>query len=290
MRTAREQQAGFTSNRSCSGKIFTLRNITEQCIEFQQSILLNFVDFIKGFDSVHRESLWKIAALYGILQKYIKITKNMYLNSSCCIKTKNGYSEVFNVETGAIQGCILSPFLFLLLIDFILKNARGNSKHGIQWYNQQHLANFDFADDIVLIVKTFRQLENLTYGLYDEKFKVGLKVSDEKTKSMQIMETSNNRLSIQNTRIKDVDAFLYLSSVVTTEGETEEDIKRRLDKAMGFFSKTPNFWSLTSISIKIKLQMYNTIVLPTALYANETWKSIAAISKKLDVFHQRCLW
>ena len=160
-----------------------------------------------------------------------------YLNSSCCIKTKNGNSKFFNVEAGARQGCILSPFLFLLLIDFILKNVIGNSKHGIQWYNQQHLADFDFADDIVLIVKTLRELENLTYGLYDEGFKVGLKVSDEKTKSMQIMETSNNRLSIQNTQIEDVDVFAYLSSVVSTEGGTEEDIKRRLDKAMGFFQK-----------------------------------------------------
>ena len=41
--------------------------------------------------------------------------------------------------------------------------------------------------------------------------------------------------------------------------------------------------------MKIKLQLYNTIVLPTALYASETWKSTAAISKKFDVFHQRCL-
>ena len=59
----REQQAGFRSNRSCSEQIFTLRNI-EQCIEFQQPISLNSVDFKKAFDSIHRESLWKIAALW----------------------------------------------------------------------------------------------------------------------------------------------------------------------------------------------------------------------------------
>ena len=52
----REQQAGFRSNRSWSEQIFTLRNIIEQCTEFQQPILLNFVDF-KKFDSIHRESL-----------------------------------------------------------------------------------------------------------------------------------------------------------------------------------------------------------------------------------------
>ena len=108
-----------------------LRNIIEQCIEFQQPILLNFGDFKKAFDSMHCESLWKIAALYGIPQKYIKIIKNMHLNSSCCIKTENGNSEFFNIETGARQGCILSIFLFLLVIDFILKNAIDNTQNGI---------------------------------------------------------------------------------------------------------------------------------------------------------------
>ena len=60
----REQQTGFRSNRFCSEQIFTLRKIIEQCIEFQQPILLNFLDFKKAFDSIHRESLWKIAALW----------------------------------------------------------------------------------------------------------------------------------------------------------------------------------------------------------------------------------
>ena len=60
----KEQQTGFRSNRFCSEQIFTLRKIIEQCIEFQQPILLNFLNFKKAFDSIHRESLWKIAVLY----------------------------------------------------------------------------------------------------------------------------------------------------------------------------------------------------------------------------------
>ena len=78
----RGQQAGFRSKRSCSEQIFTLINIIEQCIKFQQPILLNVFDFKKAFDIIHRESLWKIAALYGIPQKYIKIIKNLYFTPS----------------------------------------------------------------------------------------------------------------------------------------------------------------------------------------------------------------
>ena len=104
---------------------------------------------------------------------------------------------------------------------------------------------------------TFRELEDLTYRLYDERSKVGLKVSDGKTISMLIMETSNNELSIQNKQIEDVDALAYLGSVVSTEGGAEEGIKRRLRKAMGVFQKLQKIWSLTSISMKINLQLYN---------------------------------
>ena len=179
--------------------------------------------------------MWKIAALYGIPQKYIKIIKNMYLNSSFCLKTKNGNTEFFNIETGARQECILSQFLFLLVIYFILNNAIDDTEHGIEWCNQQHLADLDFADDIFLIAKTFTELDDLTYRLYDEGSKVGEKVSDEKTKSIQIIETSNNRLSIQNKQIEDVYAFAYLGSVVGTERGAEEDIQRRIGRAMGFF-------------------------------------------------------
>ena len=94
-------------------------------------------------------------------------------------------------------------------------------------YNQQHLADLDFADDIILIGKTFRELEDLTYGIYDEGSKVGLKVSEEKTKSMQIMETSNNRLSIQNKQTENVDVFAYLGSVVSSKRHAWEDLSTK---------------------------------------------------------------
>ena len=162
----------------------------------------------------------------------------MYLRNIYCIKTVNGNSGSFNIETGARQEWILSPFFFFLVIDSILKNALDDTEHGIQWYNQQHLADLDFADDIVLIRKAFRELEDLTYRLYDEGSKVGLNVSDEKTKSLQIIETSNNRLSIQNKQIEDDDAFSYLDSNVSIEGGDEEDITRRLGKARGSFGNS----------------------------------------------------
>ena len=89
----REEQSGFRKGRSCCEQMFTLRNIIEQCVEFQKPLHINFIDFKTAFDSIHPESIWKIAHLYGIPEKFIKIFKNIYLNSTCCKKTEEGFTD-----------------------------------------------------------------------------------------------------------------------------------------------------------------------------------------------------
>ena len=93
--TLREEQADFRKGRSCTEQIFALQNIIEQSLEHQKDLVINFIDFKKAFDSVHRPSLWKI------LKHYISIFKALYNNSSC----------------------ILSPFLFTIVLDYIMRKA-----------------------------------------------------------------------------------------------------------------------------------------------------------------------
>ena len=67
----RDEQVGFRSGRGTVEQIFILRNIIEQVVEWQATLYITFVDFEKAFDSVHRESLWKIMESYGIPCKII---------------------------------------------------------------------------------------------------------------------------------------------------------------------------------------------------------------------------
>ena len=114
--TLREEQAGFWAGRSCTEQIFTLRDIIDQCIEFQKPIVINFIDFKKAFDSVHCESLWKIAKIYGIPEQFNDIFKTIYLDSRCCIKTETGMSIFFLFKTGVRQVCILLTLSFCWLL------------------------------------------------------------------------------------------------------------------------------------------------------------------------------
>ena len=74
----RKEQAGFRAGRGTVEPIFIFRNIIEQKNEWQATLYLNFIDYEKAFDSIHRESLWKIMRSYGIPEKLINIIKEFY--------------------------------------------------------------------------------------------------------------------------------------------------------------------------------------------------------------------
>ena len=113
----RKEQAGFRRGRGTTEQIFILRNIVEQAVEWNSTIYMNFVDFEKAFDSVHQDSLWKIMKAYGIPDKIIKMVQLLYENNECMVTDNGQQSEWFRIKTGVKQGCNMSGFLFLLVID-----------------------------------------------------------------------------------------------------------------------------------------------------------------------------
>ena len=113
----RQEQAGFRKGKSCIDHIFILRQILEQSHEWNGSLYVVFVDFEKAFDSLHRDSLWKILQHYGIPQKLVNVIRSLYKNFECRVVHNNQLTDPFKVETGVKQGCILLPLLFSMAND-----------------------------------------------------------------------------------------------------------------------------------------------------------------------------
>ena len=103
----RQEQAGFRKGKSCIDQIFVLRQILEQS---DSSLYVNFIDYQKAFDSIYRESLWKIMRHYGIPPKIVQIIKMLYNEFDCSVVCGNTLTDPFNIRTGVKQGCILPPF------------------------------------------------------------------------------------------------------------------------------------------------------------------------------------
>ena len=96
----REEQAGFRRGRGCIDQIFAIRNIIEQCIEWKMPLYINYIDFKKAFDSVHRETLWKIVRSYGIPMKICNLMQAFYENFECSVILEKSVSEPFIVKSG----------------------------------------------------------------------------------------------------------------------------------------------------------------------------------------------
>ena len=149
--TLRDNQAGFRKNRSCADQIASLRIIIEQSLEWNSPLYINFIDFEKAFDSVDRHTLWRLMKHYGIPEKIISIVQSIYQGMFCRVVHSGQISESFEVKTGVRQGCLLSPFLFPLVIDWIMKTVTSNRNNGIQWTLLTQLDDLDFADDLALL-------------------------------------------------------------------------------------------------------------------------------------------
>ncbi|VDO65779.1 unnamed protein product [Schistosoma curassoni] len=128
----RDQQAGFRKDQSCTDRIATLRIIVEQSVEWNSSLYINFIDYEKAFDSVDRRTLWKLLRHYGVPEKIVNIIRDSYDGLQFKVVHEGQLADAFQVTTGIRQGCLLSPFLFLRVIDCIMKTSTSEGKHGIQ--------------------------------------------------------------------------------------------------------------------------------------------------------------
>ena len=131
-RLLREGQASFRKERSCTDHIATLRMITEQSLEWNSPLYITFIDFEKAFDSIDRTAFWKLLAHYGIPEEIIRLIRTTYEPSTCQVVHNGSLTEPFSILSGVRQGCLLSPFLFLLAVDWIMASTIEGCQRGIQ--------------------------------------------------------------------------------------------------------------------------------------------------------------
>ena len=285
----RDQQAGFRRNRSCTDQIASLRIIIEQSLEWNSPLYINFIDYEKAFDSVDRETLWKLLKHYGVPDKIIAIIKSSYRNTTCRVANAGSLSENFEVKTGVRQGCLLSPLLFLLVIDWILKTTTANKNNGIQWTLFKQLDDLDFADDLALLAHNQKQMQDKTTCLETYSEKVGLKINQKKTEILRINTDSCAPITVNGKPVNEVNSFVYLGSVVDAQGGTDKDISARINKARASFVTLKKLWSSKEISIATKLRIFNSNVKSILLYGSETWRVTKSLQQKIQVFVNSCL-
>ena len=138
-------QAGFRKGRGTRDQIANTHWIIRKTREFQKNTCLCFIDYTKAFDCVDHNKLWKNLKEMGILDHLICLLRNLYAGQEATLRTGYGTTDWFQIGKGVHQGCILSPCLSNLYIEYIMRNAE-----------------LDEASDVIKIAG--RNVSNLRYA------------------------------------------------------------------------------------------------------------------------------
>ena len=209
---------------------FTLRLIIEKCLSCQTPLVLSLIGYEQTFDSVDRRTLAKVLSLYGIPDKYIKVTSAMYENNTAAIKVGNEVSSWFCIKSGVKQGCVLFPFMWIILIDFVLRSTgKAMGGHRIKW-GGKNLPDLDYADDLSILDDSMSKMNEILEVLRVQGARIGLKINVKTTKSLRLGISEDKKVTLGNEKIDQVGSFAYFGSIISKDGGSSEDVKSRIAK------------------------------------------------------------
>jgi len=169
--------------------------------------------------------------MYRFPEQIITILQNLYQDSKCAVRTNGNTSEWFSVMTGVRQGCILSPLLFAIVMDWVMRQSIGNK----EWADGIRLTDLDFADDVVLIDKNVEKLQELTTAVEQEASKVGLRMNSDKCQVMVSGDwEGRSDINASGATIETVEDICT--------GNCDKDVRVRVGKASAVFSKLSKIW------------------------------------------------
>ena len=149
-------QAGFRKGRGTRDQIANIHWIIENAREFQKNIYFCFIDYAKAFDCVDHNKLWKILQDMGIPDHVTCLLRNLYAGQEATVRTGHRTTDWFQIRKGVHQGCILSPCLFNLYAEHIIRNAGlEEAQVGIK-IARKNINNLSYADDIAIMEKAKR--------------------------------------------------------------------------------------------------------------------------------------
>ena len=285
----RDEQAGFRRGRGCNDQIFVVRHLMQQANEKKMPLSMCFVDFEKAFDSVSRKVMSKIMRHYGVPERFVKVVTDLHDGTHCKVMVDGSLSDAFEVKSGVIQGGILSPLLFVMVIDYVMKRVVRETDEGIVWREGRKLVDLDYADDIVLISESPEGIQRVLDCLVREGDKVGLVINCAKTEMINMNNENARDCVINNRVVRQVERFKYLGTYLSKDGTLQCEFEERLRKANQAMGMLKAIWNNANFSVHTKLKIYKTIVRTILIYGHESWYSTVKSDNKFLAFENKAL-
>jgi exonuclease III len=283
-----ESQSGFRQGRGTVDNIFNLRQILERRHKWSQETLVAFLDYSAAFDSVDRASLWLLLKVAGVPEGLVCLIRQMYDDSQCTVGVYGESSLPFDVKTGVRQGDVLSPLLFLQAVDWIMCRATLDTD-GVSAGVDVRVSHLEYADDVAVLASSLHVLQAHVDRIKDRSELLGLKLNAKKCEYIASHRVDGDLL-LNGLALKRVPHFCYLGSVIDPKGDPSAEIASRVGKATGVFkSLETKLWGRREIVAKLKIRLYDSLILAVLLYGVEATPLRDRDVDALAVFENRCL-
>ncbi|GFN84614.1 retrovirus-related pol polyprotein line-1 [Plakobranchus ocellatus] len=220
---------------------------------------LCFIDYSKAFDKVRHVELFRMLGKLNIDRKDLRVIRNLNWDQTASIRIEE-HSDFKSIKRGVRQGCVMSPYLFNVYSEIILRNPDGIS--GLKT-NGENLNNLRYADDTVLIAESGKQLQKLLNTVVLESERMGLSLNVKKTECMVISKKPSNpkcNLVRKGEKITQVTKFKYLGYLITSDGICTSEISKRIAMAKDTFQKMTTILANRIISMTTKIRVIKTYV------------------------------
>ena len=214
--------------------------------------------------------LWKIVKEMGIPDHLTCLLKNLCIGQEATVRTGHGTTDWFQIGKGVRQGYILSPCLFNLYAEYIMRNAGlEEAQAGIK-IARRSINILRYADDTTLMAENEEELKNLLMKVKEESEKVGLKLNIEKTKIMASGPITSWQIDGGNNGNSDR-LFILGGSKITTDGDCCLEIKRCLLLGRKAMTNLDRILKSRDIALPTKVHLVKALVLPVVMYGCESW-------------------
>ena len=302
-----EAQCGFRKGRGCIDQVFNLKECMSMSRQKEKPLYMCFIDLRKAYDSVNRELLWKAMREYGISGKIVRIMNSLYENTRAQVRVNGVLSEHLSLKTGVKQGCVLSPLLFNIFIDWVVRRVMKNvGDTGIaikysQKRKELHVKERDrteqtvvnmlmYADDMVVMDSECENVRKFLIELDAQLSRVGMTMNVKKTKMMVLNGKIEEPIVIRGEKVEEEKSFPYLGVSMRQEHSSGEEVALRIAKAVKVFRALHYpLWKRKQVSVETKVAIYRAAVLPVLLYGSEVWVLSVKERARLEVFQMKCL-
>ena len=270
----RSEQNGFRLHRGTCQQILALRRLIEGATKHQTNAVVIFDYFRRAFDSVDRRSLRDVLSTYRVPPRLANGIMALYRDTTASVLTPDGETEEFETSSGVLQGDTLAPFLFLLLLDWVLRVAIPDDTNGFLLLRrvgrrvpEQRISLLGYADDLVLVSSTTAGAQAMFTSLVTTARRVGLLVNSSKTEVLCVPGPQADIL-LGDEPLPSCRKFVYLGG----QGPScREDFLRRKRLAWAAFGRLRPVFSSTALSDGLRARLFGATVETVLLYNAITW-------------------